>query len=291
MNDVHRRRVARAERFEAFIEHMLVRLLLMAAAVLLLGTLPAISRAQSTPAQPATASLIVKFAAGLSATDQAAVIARNGGVEISSVPALRLHVIEVATDQRDAVLARYRADPQVARAEANKARKSDAIPSDPMYGDQWSLPKIGWDQVFGNASPGASVVVAVLDTGIDATHPDLAANVVAGTSILDDSSGMTDPSGHGTRVAGIVAAQTNTAPGRGIAGVAYAGVRLMPVTVLNAQGLGQDRSWRRRDPDGVQQSGLQRKPAGGDRLRVVEGRAAGGGRRQRWRQCAVVPRG
>src|SRR5207302_10758375 len=94
--------------------------------------------------------------------------------------------------------------------------------------------------VFGSVAPGASVVVAVLDTGIDATHPDLSGNVVPGTSILDGSNGLTDPSGHGTRVAGIVAARTNAVPPEGIAGVAYAGVHLMPVTVLNAQGLGQD---------------------------------------------------
>src|SRR5439155_293549 len=51
-------------------------------------------------------------------------------------------------------------------------------------------------------------------------------------------SGTSDPSGHGTWVAGIAAAQTNTT--EGIAGVAYAGVRIMPVTVLDANGLGQD---------------------------------------------------
>jgi len=64
--------------------------------------------------------------------------------------------------------------------------------------------------------------------------------VIPGTSILDGSSGTTDPSGHGTWVAGIVAAQTDTTPLEGIAGVAYAGVRVMPVTVLDANGLGQD---------------------------------------------------
>src|SRR5206468_3335110 len=83
-----------------------------------------------------------------------------------------------------------------------------------------------------------SAIVAVLDTGVDAQHPDLAGNVIPGISILDGSVGTTDPSGHGTWVAGIAAAQTNTL--EGIAGVAYAGVRIMPVTVLNANGLGHD---------------------------------------------------
>ncbi|PYN83538.1 MAG: hypothetical protein DMD96_02035, partial [Candidatus Rokuibacteriota bacterium] len=189
-------------------------------------------------AQSATSSLLVKLAAGLSPEQQAEVIARNGGLEISSIPALRLHVIQVAPADLPQVLPRYQADPQVVHAEENKTRQSQAFPADPLYPNQWSLPKIGWDLVFGNVTPTGSAIVAVLDTGVDAQHPDLAGNVIPGTSILDGSSGTTDPSGHGTWVAGIAAAQTNTL--EGIAGVAYAGVRIMPVTVLDANGLGQD---------------------------------------------------
>src|SRR5947208_5973682 len=51
---------------------------------------------------------------------------------------------------------------------------------------------------------------------------------------------MTDPSGHGTWLAGIIAAQTDNVPVEGVAGVAYAGVTVMPVTVLNVAGEGQD---------------------------------------------------
>jgi hypothetical protein len=188
-------------------------------------------------AQSATSSLLVKLAVGLSPDQQALVIARNGGVELSSIPALRLHVIEVATADLPRVLANYQADPQVVRAEENKTRQSQAFPGDPLYQNQWLLPKIGWDLVFGSVTPTGSALVAVLDTGVDAQHPDLAANVMSGRSILDGSSGTTDLSGHGTWIAGIVAAQTNIV---GIAGVAYAGVRIMPVTVLGANGLGQD---------------------------------------------------
>src|SRR5437773_1121981 len=192
----------------------------------------------SANAQSAGSSLLVKLAPGLSPEQQAEVIARNGGLEISSIPALRLHVIQVAPADLPQILARYQADPQVVNAEENKTRQSQAFPADPLYPNQWSLPKIGWDQVFGTVTPMGSAIVAVLDTGVDAQHPDLAGNVIPGISILDGSAGTTDPSGHGTWVAGIAAAQTNTL--EGIAGVAYAGVRIMPVTVLDANGLGQD---------------------------------------------------
>src|SRR5256886_10672687 len=199
--------------------------------------IPTLSGAQ-TPSP--TSSLLVKLVDGLSVQEQADVIARNGGLEISSIPALRLHVIQVAPADLPQVVANYQADPQVVNAEENKTRQSQAFPTDPLYPNQWALAKIGWDSVFGAVMPTGSAIVAILDTGVDAQHPDLAGNVIPGTSILDGSAGTTDPSGHGTWVAGIAAAQTNTTPVEGIAGVAYAGVRIMPVTVLDSNGLGQD---------------------------------------------------
>src|SRR3989441_1048754 len=206
-----------------------------------LALLAVVSVPLASVAQPSsTSSLLVKLIEGLTPDQQAQVIARNGGIEISSIPALRLHVIQVAPADLPQVLAKYQADPQVVNAEENKTRQSQAFPTDPLYSNQWSLPKIGWDLVFGTVTPTGSAIVAILDTGVDAQHPDLAGNVIPGTSILDGSSGTTDPSGHGTWVAGIVAARTNTTPVEGIAGVAYAGVHVMPVTVLNANGLGQD---------------------------------------------------
>ena len=128
----------------------------------------------SANAQSTGSSLLVKLAAGLSPAQQAEVIARNGGIEISSIPALRLHVIQVAPADLPQILARYQADPQVVNAEENKTRQSQAFPADPLYPNQWSLPKIGWDLVFGTVTPTGSAIVAVLDTGVDAQHPDLA---------------------------------------------------------------------------------------------------------------------
>ena len=125
-----------------------------------------------------------------------------------------------------------------ARRGGQEARRRRHAERSRQYGDQWSLPKIGWDQAYGVVNPGGSAKVAVLDTGINASHPDLAGNVVAGTSILDGTNGESDPNGHGTAMAGIVAARTGN--GAGIAGVGYAGVKVMPVTVLAADGTGTD---------------------------------------------------
>src|SRR5256885_1738954 len=198
---------------------------------------PALSAAQSPSP---TSSLLVKLVEGLGAEAQADVIARDGGIERSVIPVLRLHVIEVPPSDFATVRANYQADPQVVSVEENRTRVSETVPGDPLYPNQWALPQIGWDQVFGTVAPAGTATVALLDTGVDALHPDLAGKVVPGTSILDGSNGMTDPSGHGTWLAGIIAAQTDNVPVEGIAGVAYAGVTVIPVTVLNANGEGQD---------------------------------------------------
>ncbi len=190
------------------------------------------------PPDPPKTSLIVKTVAGLSYVDVGAIVARDGGVETSSIPALRLHVIEVTADQLATVTLNYQSDQQVESVEVNQTRKVETLtPPDPYYEGQWYLPRIGWDSVYGVSLPFYHSTVAILDTGVDASHPDLAGNIVPGTSIIDGSGGTTDPNGHGTSLAGIVAGVSNNI---GITGVCFSGVSIMPVTVLGADGTGKD---------------------------------------------------
>jgi type VII secretion-associated serine protease mycosin len=100
---------------------------------------------------------------------------------------------------------------------------------------QWDLDRMSvpdaWQQ-----STGTDVVVAVIDTGVDGNHPDLAGNVLTGYDAIDDTEGGdSDGNGHGTHVAGTVAAVTGN--GEGIAGVAP-DAKVLPVKVLDADGSG-----------------------------------------------------
>ncbi|HEX6654197.1 MAG TPA: S8 family serine peptidase, partial [Thermoleophilaceae bacterium] len=184
--------------------------------------------------QTGTGHYLVKFTAGTSEADQAAALAAAGATELSSVDALRLHTVSLPDGAAD----QLRSDPSVERVETEGTREATGVPNDPAYDSQWALPRIGWDQVFGSEVSG-SATVALLDTGVDASHPDLAANVVPGTSMLDSGgTGTSDSNGHGTAMAGIVAASTDN--GEGVAGIGYAGVKVMPVTVLDGSGTGQD---------------------------------------------------
>lgn len=89
-----------------------------------------------------------------------------------------------------------------------------------------------------------TTTVALLDTGVDADHPDLSGHVITGTSILDGSAGLSDPNGHGTWLAGIIAANTDN--DIGIAGIGYSGVNIMPVTVIGPDGTGTlSYQWRK----------------------------------------------
>jgi type VII secretion-associated serine protease mycosin len=107
--------------------------------------------------------------------------------------------------------------------------------ADALLGQQWDLAAMRVDGAWPR-STGAGVTVAVLDTGVDASHPDLAGHVLAGVDLVDGTEGVSnDPHGHGTHVAGTIAALTGN--DEGVASVAP-DARILPVRVLSASGGG-----------------------------------------------------
>src|SRR5262249_54192493 len=188
--------------------------------------------------KPEKVTLIVKTTKGLTVAQGQDVMRGHGAKPKTSIPKLDLHVIEVPANAADAITKNLKGDPQVLRVESDHTRKWKGAPSDTMYSTQWALPKISWDQVYGVVNPHYFTKVAVLDTGVDATHPDLNGVVVPGWSVFEGSDPLADENGHGTWLAGIVAARTDNL--QGIAGVGYAYVQVMPVKVLTPDGLGQD---------------------------------------------------
>jgi thermitase len=116
--------------------------------------------------------------------------------------------------------------------------------NDPMLSQQWGLTRIQAAQAWGIAAPQRTVYLAIIDTGVDANHPDLSQRVrrysngtVYGYNTQLNNANTNDFHGHGTHCAGIAAAHTGN--GVGVAGVAGAApVQIMPVKVLNDQGFG-----------------------------------------------------
>lgn len=139
----------------------------------------------------------------------------------------------------ESAVARLQQHPGVAAAGANVVFKAAAepdafVPNDPLLGRQYYLETIGATRAWARAR-GEAVTVAVLDSGIDAGHPEFAGRLVGGMSFVAGSAGPADDFGHGTHVAGLVGALSNN--GVGIAGVAP-NVRIMPIKVLDRNGLG-----------------------------------------------------
>ncbi|MFP6835203.1 MAG: S8 family serine peptidase, partial [Pseudomonadales bacterium] len=148
-------------------------------------------------------------------------------------------------------------DPRTRMAEPNYLRYPHTTSNDRLYASQWHYPAINlplaWDITTGDNS----VIVAVVDTGVLLTHPDLDDQMVAGFDFIDDPDRARDGDGrdsdpthegdlafggsssfHGTHVSGTVAAETDTdatGPSPGVAGVAW-NARLMPLRALGVDG-------------------------------------------------------
>ena len=138
----------------------------------------------------------------------------------------------------ETAIARLQQRPGVAAAGANvvfKAAADDEVnPNDPLINRQWYLSTIGAPKAWAKVG-GQEIKVAVLDSGVDAGHPEFAGRLVDGMSFVGGSAGPADDYGHGTHVAGLVGALANN--GVGIAGVAP-NVKIMPIKVLDHNGLG-----------------------------------------------------
>ena len=150
-------------------------------------------------------------------------------------------------------LAYYAAQPGVSSVEPDQYRQADRKPNDTSYASQYGPARIGAETVWNTTTGNANFVVGVIDSGIDYTHPDLAANIwtnpgeIPGNGIDDDGNGYVDDvrgwdfanddndpmdvDGHGTHVAGIIGAVGNNA--RGVTGVNW-NVKLMPLNFLGA---------------------------------------------------------
>ena len=140
-----------------------------------------------------------------------------------------------ASDVGD-TLERLNDDPRVGWAEVDVPMHAVSVdvPSDPLWVEQWGPAKVNAPAAWAKTTGSSSVVVAVIDTGVDAGHPDLAGAVLPGNDFVGD--GRTgDPNGHGTGVAGVVAARGDN--GTGVAGYCW-GCLILPVRSLDVNGSG-----------------------------------------------------
>ncbi len=121
---------------------------------------------------------------------------------------------------REITLERIRAAldkaPGVQSAEYNYVRQVNFVPNDPGFDRQYGLKKPGYPKAWNETKGNKNVRIGIVDSGIDADHPDIKGKIAAKRDFVSSGSGAEDNIGHGTHVAGIAAA--NTGNRRGVAG-------------------------------------------------------------------------
>lgn len=175
------------------------------------------------------------------------VMERVGGLgrtsEVEGLTNLGVFAVEVPSDKLEERMREIRNTSGVRFVETEQwVYATDTIPNDPGFVNQYALTAIrapqGWDYALG----AETITIAILDSGVDYSHPELQGRITAGHNVvacpditLPCAFLPHDDYGHGTHVAGIAAANTNN--GIGMAGVSW-GARIMPVKVLNSTGGG-----------------------------------------------------
>ena len=141
-----------------------------------------------------------------------------------------IHVVSLGRGvSAAAAVAALTANPHIKSAHLDRIVHAGAIPNDPYYGAAYHLPLIGapaaWNTTFGEG-----VTIAILDSGVDATHPDLQPNLIPGYSLVNGNADTSDVCGHGTAVAGTAAAAINN--GVGVSGISGHS-KIMPLGVAS----------------------------------------------------------
>lgn len=156
---------------------------------------------------------------------------------------LNASLVHVAPGDELTIAKQLQGDPLVASAEPDYLAFADSLyiaapgvqPDDAYWARQWAPRRLqtplAWEVTTGQPA----VLVAIIDSGIDLNHPEFAGRIVAGYDYVGSDPVPQDDNGHGTHIAGLIAAAGNN--GLGVAGTAW-GVRLLIYKALNSQGTG-----------------------------------------------------
>jgi thermitase len=192
---------------------------------------PGNSFAQKGPTKWADGELLVGMRAGVSNEWASGLFKAHGATLLEEISQLNVHRIRVAPAALEAVERALSKRPEVKFVERNGVLELNTVPNDPMYPSEWHLDKVGVPSAWEITRGTSSVIVAVVDTGVDASHPDLANKVIPGYNAYNNNNDTSDVYGHGTKVAGIIAAESNN--GFGVSSIAWMNP-IMPIRITDS---------------------------------------------------------
>lgn len=200
----------------------------------LLGSDALVSADNPRPDTGETERLIIRFKPGVATVAADAFPGDNGCCKVDSIPGIGAIVVSVPRGEASKAMAAYRALEEIASVEPDCLAYTAEVPDDASFSQQWGMTKIKAPEAWNITKGSPSVTVAILDTGMDIDHPDLASKIVLSRNFTDSPTDD-DRNGHGSHTAGIAAAVTGN--GVGVAGVGY-NVRLINAKVLGDSGSG-----------------------------------------------------
>ncbi|HKP85332.1 MAG TPA: S8 family serine peptidase [Blastocatellia bacterium] len=205
------------------------------------GIHPATSHAQDEAeaahlsSEFARGRVLVKVRSGISASRTRRFLSRQEALDVEEIAGTRIRILHLpeGADEK-ALVQSLESQPEVEFAELDYlVPPAEVTPNDPDYASQWHLPMISSPAAWSSTSGSSSVIIAILDTGVDASHPDLAPKITPGWNFWDNNANTNDVYGHGTAVAGTAAAAANN--GLGVASVAW-NCRIMPIRISSTNG-------------------------------------------------------
>jgi thermitase len=180
--------------------------------------------------------VLVKFHDDILPDHARNIIAALGARAADEIPNIGVHILDLPYRASEAAFVQaFQARPEVEFAELDRiVAPAEVIPNDLWYaGGEWHLPKISAPTAWSMTTGSSNIVIAILDTGVDGNHEDLAGNMVAGWNIYNNNSDTADVNGHGTNVAGAAAALSNNS--LGVASVCW-NCKIMPVRISESTG-------------------------------------------------------
>jgi subtilisin family serine protease len=214
------------------------------------------ARTSAPPSSYVPGQILVKFKPRTSVFVRAAAFVAFESRAVARISRLDVFVLAIPRDETvEGMVEAFARHPDVAYVEPNYYCRISKTPNDTLFQYQYALSNIGqvigsipgspqgkasadikatagWEETTGSAG----VVIAVIDTGVELTHPDLKNKVVnSGRDFINNDFDASDDHGHGTMIAGIAAAETNN--GEGVAGVSW-NSKILPLKALDSQGNG-----------------------------------------------------